>query len=119
MLFLFIGCATTNKPAYHTKMGDEAVYLDPHNSWSNDCPVNVIPSRGQCYSPWRSITIRAINKKYRDVDIRVVCSYDNNAKFGEKIVTVKARNDKMFTIWGLARLTPDKETVTCNIVSYK
>ena len=113
-LFILIGCAT-NKPAYHTKMPHDAVYLDTHNIWINNCPVRQM-SYGQCQSPWRSITLRAINKKYRDVDIKVVCSY-SDIEFGEKNVTVGARDDKTFTVWGLARSVSEK--IICGIVDLK
>jgi len=115
--FVFIGCATS-KPAFHSKIPSDTVYLDPYNSWVNSCPVNTMPSYGKCHSPWRSITLRAINKKYRDVDITVGCFYDD-AKFGERTVTVEARDDKTFTVWGLARLVPDNEKVTCRITALR
>jgi hypothetical protein len=112
-----VGCVTS-KPAYHAKMPHDAVYLDPHNSWANNCPVKHFPSHGICQSPWRSITLRVINKRYRDVKVNVVCSYDN-AKFGERSVSVDARDDKVFTVWGLSRMVPDNERVVCKIISLR
>lgn len=115
-LFIFSGCLV-HEPNFHTTQQD-TVYLDPYNSWVNNCPVNEFPSYGKCKSPWRSITLRAINKKYRDVDIKIVCSYDN-MKFGERWVTINARNDRVFTVFGLARPVPSNDKVACRIVDIK
>jgi len=114
-IFTFIGCATS-KPAFHSRVKDE-VYLDIFYAWSND-PVKCFPQHiGQPCSPTRAITLRLINKRYRDVNVEVSCHFKSDKLlFGKKTVTVKKRDDKIFMVYGFAR-GYDSETVTCGITN--
>jgi len=114
LLAFVVGCATV-KPAYHSQMKED-VYLDHESSWSNS-PVKYI--FGKRSSPIRSVTLRLINKKYVDVSVSVMCTYSDATKFGERTVTVKERNDKVFTIYGFVKLTDESESVSCRIISVK
>lgn len=112
---LCAGCVTS-KPAFHSKMPADSVYVDPHNSWANQCPVKSFPSYGKCDSPWRSITVRVVNNKYRDVRVTVKChSLLGETEFGRQTKVVKKRDDATFLVWGTARTIPDSETVRCKI----
>jgi hypothetical protein len=116
LVTMFVGCAI-NKPAFHSRMPADSVYIDPYNSWINQCPVE---SYGRCGSPWRSVTIRVINTKYRDVSATVKCMYmPERVLFGEQTAIVKSRNDAMIVVWGTARMTPGPETVRCKITDVR
>ena len=88
-LFCF-ACATPNYAFHQAQQG---VYLDYTNSWiSHPAKSNTNQMVG--------ITIRAINKKYKDVKISVVCKTEYNSIFGSKEVIITKRNDKVFVIRG-------------------
>lgn len=111
---LFIGCAVS-KDMFHSMPAD-SVYIDSHNSWINQCPVRSFTSHGRCDSPWRSVTIRVINTKYRDARVTVQCVFmPEQLLFGEQSQVVRKRDDATFMVWGTARMTPDSETIRCNI----
>jgi hypothetical protein len=116
----FIGCATS-KPAFHSTIPSDCVYIDPYNSWTNQCPVGPLMN-GMCEFPWRSITIRVINKKYRDVSVTIECVYKDNdlfGLFGKKTDVVKKRNDATFLIWGMTRQPLQSEYVNCQITDVR
>ena len=110
----FIGCATA-KPAFHSKMDGDSVYIDPYNSWVNNCSSDGVIG-DSCKSPWRSITIRVINKKYTDVFVSVQCKFElTETLFGKATKKISSRNDGVVFIRGLARMVPDKDRVICGI----
>lgn len=112
MLLAFVlgGCATT-KPAYHATVKED-VYIDHTHTWSNS-PYGK-------YSSVRSITLRVINKKYAGVHVTVTCKYvPGDTVFGERTVWIPQRDDKVFTVRGFARLTPEPESVGCQITCVK
>lgn len=99
LIAIFCGCATV-KPAYHSKMPAGSVYIDPYNAWVNGCPRNV---GGRCDS-WKTIYVRVINKKYRDVVVTIKCFErlgDAEREVASKTKTVEKRSDKRFVLWGL------------------
>jgi len=115
LIFMVMGCSFT-KPAFHSKMPEGSVYIDPYYSWENNCPVKSFPSYGNCNSPWRSITIRVINKKYRNVKVVVQCNYkDINDIFGTQTKTINKRNDATFLIKGLSKGSADVNKAGCYI----
>ena len=118
MFVSLIGCALS-KPAFHSTIPADYVYIDPYNSWTNQCPSGKFID-GMCSSPLRSITIRVINKKYRDANVTVKCVYTlDNFVFGEQTGVVKKRNDKTFLIWGMARSTLQSGSVICKITDVR
>ena len=138
MLFALVmaGCATTKAAFDHHKT--PSVYIDPDYTWANNYPVGVMFGPR---SSLRSITLRVINKKYVDVNVRVRCDYipqgslkletssgtkvevdyqDPEAHmFGEREKLVEARDDSTFVVYGFARMTPDNEKVSCFIKSIR
>ena len=117
VLVLLAGCSIT-KPAFHSKMPPGSVYVDPHYSWVNQCPVKTafVKPYGVCQSPWRSITIRVINTRYRDVRATVKCTRSDRTKFGEQTRVVRKRDNTSFLVWGLTRTNLDPESVVCRVV---
>lgn len=114
----FISCATS-KPAFHSTIPSDYVYIDPYNSWTNQCPMGPVVD-GLCVSSWRSITIRVINKKYRDANVTVKCIYTSDSGvFGEQTAVVKKRNDATFVIWGMARSSLQPGSVNCQITNVR
>jgi len=112
--FALVGCATS-KPVFHSQVKED-VYLNPYHSWVNH-PVQCF-QRDNC-SSWRSITLCLINKKYRDVNVKVECKFQDGWLFGKKEVTVKKRDDKVFAVIGHARSYVGSETVSCRITYLK
>jgi len=110
IMFAFVACA--HGPAFDHSTVKDDIYLDPSYLWMNSTPNNAVPSL-------RAITLRVINKKYRDVDVKVKCIFiDDGVLFGTKVQFVKARNDAVFTVKGFSR-APFKERIRCTIRSYR
>lgn len=107
-----VGCATS-KPIFHSTVKKE-VYLDPYHTWSNS-PMKCF---GQSDSPMRSITLRLINKRFRNVDVDVLCRFADGTLFGKRSVSVEKRNDKVFMVRGFAPLYEDAK-VFCGITGVK
>jgi hypothetical protein len=115
---MFIGCVAS-KPAFHSEIPSDYVYIDPDNSWSNQCPTGQI-LHGVCDSPVRSITVRVVNRKYRDANVTVRCMYlPENVLFGEQTSVVKKRNDATFLIWGMSRSVWFSNSIRCQIVDVR
>lgn len=113
---IFLGsCLHETKHDY--SMIKEDVFLDPHYVWSNS-PVQEMFKRNA--SSVRSITLRVVNRKYCSVEVKVSCFFQpEDVLFGTNSVVVGQREDKVFTVKGFARLTPDAETVQCRIMEVK
>lgn len=108
MAVLVGGCATT-KPQYHANIKDD-VYLDPGYYWINN-PFGAS-------APVRSITMRLINKKYREIEVEVTCRACFSQKkyvWGKRTVSVDSRDDKIFTVMG----PEGSGRVTCGITKIK
>ncbi len=104
--------ACAHGPAFDHSTVKDDIYLDSSYSWMNNTPNNAVPSL-------RAITLRVINKKYRDVDVKVKCIFiDDGSLFGEAVKTVKARNDATLMVRGFSR-APFKDRVRCTIKSYR
>ena len=109
-ILVFAGCA--HVPAFDHSSVKEDVYLDPSYSWINNTPNNTVQSL-------RAVTLRIINKKYRDVDVKIVCHFtDDGQLFGEIVKTVKARDDATTVVRGFAR-SPFNEKLRCKIRSIR
>lgn len=102
-LFCF-GCAMPNY-AFHQGQKQD-VYLDYTNSWITH------PAK-QNTNQMVGITIRAINKKYKNVVIDVSCRTEYGTIFGKKTVVVHKRNDKVFVIRGF--MNGVGTDITCKI----
>lgn len=101
LLFLFIfNCASINSFSIN-----EEVYLDSYNAWVKNT------------SDIKSIHMRVINKRYRDVNIEVSCYFCDNTLFGKKTVFVKMREDAEVTIIGFSKA--GREKITCGITKIK
>jgi hypothetical protein len=96
----------------HQKIKSD-VYIDTDYSWINNSPTHGY------MTGLRAVTIRLINRKYRDVDVKIRCEYIDKVLFGETIATVKARNDKTIVVRGLARSPLFVERATCFITSIR
>ena len=113
MAMMFVGCVT-GKPAFHANMPSDSVYIDPYNSWANQCPT------GKCDSPFRSVSVRVVNTKYRDVSVTVKCVFmPEEVVFGETTSVVKNRDDAIILVLGTSRIVPDPESVRCKIISVR
>ena len=102
-LFCF-ACATPNYAFHQAQKQD--VYLDYTNSWITH------PAKNNT-NQMVGITIRAINKKYKDVKINVVCKTEYDVVFATKEVIVPKRNDKIFVVRGFMNGVGTK--IQCNI----
>ena len=89
---LIIGCTTSN-----LQIRKSSVYIDKDNVWINDCPVRYFPG-GEC-GEWKSITIRVVNGKFRNVLVNVKCyKMPNKELFGKAKKIVNARDDATFLV---------------------
>ena len=115
---MFVGCSTA-KPVFHSKMPANSVYIDSHNSWINHCPVAIFGSghkSGIDCSDWRTITVRVVNTKLRDVVATVKCVYtETGIEFSNLAKQVKRGDDSVFLLWGFTRGAAAGEKVRCTI----
>ncbi|MFA5048418.1 MAG: hypothetical protein WC516_05355 [Patescibacteria group bacterium] len=114
-VILLGGCLYEVKHDYSSIKED--VFLDPYYVWSYS-PVQEMFNKN--VSPLRAITLRVLNKKYCDVEVTVTCRFQpEDVFFGVNTIMVDVRGDKVFTVKGFARGTPDVETVRCQITRVK
>lgn len=102
---LIAGCYTAGSGTKNS-----SVYIDYKNTWTNQCPIRNFPN-GEC-KEWRSITIRVVNLKYRNVYVNVKCfKMPDKELFGEANEIVSARDDAVLLVWGLSGYF--KDNVSC------
>ena len=115
---MLVGCVVS-KPSFHSTIPADHVYIDPQNSWTNQCPIGPIVN-GTCSSSWRSITVRVVNKKYRDVRVTVKCLHmPEKLLFGEQTAVVNKRDDATFVVWGLGKSSVGFGSVVCQITNVR
>lgn len=115
LAFACIGCATPDYAMYDRIRED--VFLDPSYSWANN-PL-------KSHTDLRSITLRVVNRRYVAVDVAVSCRFDtgddfvNSKLFGERMVTVGARDDLTFVVRGFQEGHGLGSKLQCRIVSVR
>ena len=111
-LFLLIGCNTSIKPDYHSKIKDE-VYIDTYNSHV-ECTKLMNDNKFIVY-----INLRIISKKFRDIKVDVECYKTDRSIVIKGTASVEKRGDTYFTISNFSSILIRLDDIVCRITKIR